>query len=183
MNQPSYVTDNKTCKNAARHYFATGSIDLLYELSAKSWYYFALNITKNKALAEDCVADFCEKLLCFTAEKRSLIVKDVLDYEEAVLYCILRNICYDVLRKQKRRLTILHSLFNKEVVTEQDQLNKNDLIIICNQLAPRQKEILLHHLNGYSNDEISEMLNISYHSVKNTLSDARAKFKYWYEKL
>jgi RNA polymerase sigma factor (sigma-70 family) len=183
MIKPSYVVENKKYKDAARHYFASGSIDLLYELCAKSWYYFALNITKNKVVAEDCVADFCEKLLCFSDEKRAQIIKDVVDYEEAVLYCILRNICYDLLRKQKRRLNILQSLFYKEATIEESELNKNDLIIICNQLTPRQREILLHHLNGYSNDEISNMLNISYHSVKNTLSDARTKFKYWYEKL
>ncbi len=175
--------ENKPNETAIHSYFVTGSIELIYQHYKRGWYYFALSITKDKSLAEDCVADFCEKLLCFDDEKRSLLFLDANGYEEAVLFCILRNLCLDQIRKQQRRKSIVQQLFFTSPSINTDTTHKNDLLVITNKLAPRQREILLLHINGYTNQEIAEQLSISYHSVKNTLSDAKSKFKLWYEKL
>lgn len=183
MTKNSHIPENKSTNITIANYIATGNLEKLHEYYWRSWYYFALNITKNKSLAEDCVSDFCEKLLGYNAEKRKSIFEDAIAYEEAILFCILRNLCVDQLRKQHRRQHILLQLFTTIEEVEINTAHKNDLLVITNLLAPRQREILLLHTNGYSNTEIAAQLNISYHSVKNTLSDAKSKFKLWYNKL
>ncbi len=52
---------------------------------------------------------------------------------------------------------------------------KDELMLA--KLEPREKEIIQLHINGFSNDEISDKLNLKYNTVKNNIYEAKLKLR------
>ena len=124
-------------------------------IQAQSWYEqykngifrYILSITKDPCLAEDVLQDTFVKVLsdpCRCAPGK----------EQAWLYRVARNLCYDRLRRAKRE-----QAQPPQPMASQEQYTYIELIA---SLSPRDREIVtLKIVGGLSHREISSVLGIS----------------------
>ena len=118
-----------------------------YEQYKNGIYRYALSITKDPHLAEDVLHDTFVKLL-------SGGIRCVSGKEQAWLYRIARNLCYDHLRKAKRE-----QLFMDPPAQAENQLEYIELI---SPLSPMEQEIVtLKIIGGLSHKEIGSVLGIT----------------------
>ncbi|CAM4462608.1 RNA polymerase sigma factor SigZ [Paenibacillus tarimensis] len=139
---------------------------------------FITGKTGDAAAADDILQDVFVKIL-----KRL----DTLQEEEklrAWMYQITRNAIVDYYRKEKRLDELPDQL--PDQLPEQFEPAENNLnqeLSAClqpflDQLPAKHREALvLTELNGYSQKEVSEMLNISYSGVKSRVQRGRQKLK------
>ena len=99
------------------------------------------------------------------------------------IYRVTYNVCLDRIRKTKRRT---HELLNERIVdggpTPQSALEDSERALIIkdaiNSLPPDQKTaIVMRDIDGFSYDEISEVLSCSLGTVKSRINRARLKLR------
>jgi RNA polymerase sigma factor (sigma-70 family) len=99
----------------------------------------------------------------------------------AFLTVIVRNKCLDEIKIRNNRekiLSIIRFNFQSENYNSAYSRFENDMLnAMLLYLEPREAEVLRLHLNGFNDHEISKQLEISYHSAKNNLYEARKKLK------
>jgi len=122
-------------------------IHSLYEQHKNGIFRYALSITKDPYLAEDVLHDTFVKLL-------SGGIRCASGKEQAWLYRIARNLCYDQLRKSKRELSF------PEVPAQLD--SRFEYIELIASLSPMEQEIVtLKIVGGLSHKEIGSVLGIT----------------------
>lgn len=122
-------------------------INSWYEQYKNGIFRYALSITKDPHLAEDVLHDTFVKLLSGT-------VRCAIGKEQAWLYRIARNLCYDRLRRAKREQSYPESLGYSD-----RQLEYIDLI---SSLTPLEQEIVTLKIVGrLSHKEIGSVLGIT----------------------
>jgi RNA polymerase sigma-70 factor (ECF subfamily) len=131
--------------------------------------------------SEDIVADTFEKLIVMSTKDRQQLIETLKINPIAYLSIIVKNKSLDALRKTKNRYRILDSV-KQLVTTEVDneayvKFLDEGLELMLAKLEPREKEIIQLHINGFSNDEISEKLNLKYNTVKNNIYEAKLKLR------
>ncbi len=138
--------------------------------------HYGLRLCQDRALAEECMQDlFCE--LYFYKDQRPFIHN-----LKAYLFISYRR---DLLRKvqNKRKNQSISEAegnallaFSQEdfLIEEERTAGKREALAhLLNELTPRQREIIyLRYYNGLDNEEIAEVLNISYQVVHNTIFKA-----------
>ena len=118
-----------------------------YEQYKNGIFRYALSITKDPYLAEDVLHDTFVKLL--SGEKRCAPGK-----EQAWLYRIARNLCYDHLRKTKRERPW------EETPDRTD--SSFEYIELISSLSSVEREIVtLKIVGGFSHREIGSVLGIT----------------------
>lgn len=118
-----------------------------YEQYKNGIFRYALSITKDPYLAEDVLHDTFVKLL-------SGGIRCTSGKEQAWLYRIARNLCYDRLRKLKRE-----QLYEETPAQLDRQFEYIDLISSLS--AAEQEIVTLKIVGGLSHKEIGSVLGIS----------------------
>ena len=120
------------------------AVGSLYEQYKNGIYRYALSILKNSQLAEDVLQDTFIKLLSGKRPRE----------EQAWLYRVARNLCYDHLRRAKREMP------QEQLLAQPDgQYAYIDLIAA---LSPKEQEIItLKIVGGLSHKDIGTVLGIS----------------------
>ena len=132
----------------------------LYETYKNGIFRYALSITKDPGLAEDVLHDSFVKLLSGKLPRPGS--------EQAWLYRVARNLCYDLLRKQKREQAKL----SLPVSTDSDFEYIN---MICS-LSPQEQEIVtLKITGGLTHREIGAVLGISAQAAQKRYERALSK--------
>ncbi len=136
----------------------------LYESSKDGIYRYILSMTKDPQLAEDVLQDTFVRLL------RSSRVPDG-GKENAWLYRVARNRCFDLLRKRKRQEELTEIL-----VPEPDEnLEFFELISLLNE---RDREIMtLRFVGGFSHKEIAKIMGTTVASTKKRYERAIRKLR------
>ena len=124
-----------------------------YQLYHTGLYRFALSILKDPVSAEDALQETFVRLLqqdrLPDAEKG-----------QAWLYRVVRNICYDILRKRKRETE------ESEISTAPMDSNWEFLDLIT-PLPKKEQEILaLRFIGGFTHKEIAHIMGITVHGAK-----------------
>lgn len=118
-----------------------------YEQYKNGIYRYVLSITKDPYLSEDVLHDTFVKLL-------SRGIQCVPGKEQAWLYRVARNLCYDHLRKAKREYP--HT--NTPSILE----NQYEYIDLISSLSPKEQEIVtLKIVGGLTHQEIGSVLGIT----------------------
>lgn len=118
-----------------------------YEQYKIGLFRYALSITKDPFLAEDVLHDTFVKLL-------SGGIRCASGKEQAWLYRIARNLCYDQLRKAK------HEQAYVETPAQLD--SRYEYIELISSLSPTEQEIVtLKIVGGLSHKEIGSVLGIT----------------------
>lgn len=133
-----------------------------YEQYKVGLYRFALSILKDTHLAEDALQEAFLRLL------RSNRLPDP-EKAQAWLYRVVRNICYDTLRKRKRETE------EAPVAAPEKNLEFLDLI---SPLPQKEQEILaLRFIGGFTHKEIASITGMTVHSAKKRYERAIAKLR------
>jgi len=153
----------------------------MYNQFGKMVYNVSLNYLQNLEEAEEATQDIFVKIhrkIEGFREQSSL---------KTWIYRITINHCMDVIKSKKRRIRVLFSRQNKEddriefnhpgVILEQKQA-VSEIFNQLNQLPPKQKgALLLKVIDGLSQKEIAEVLDLSEKAVESLLSRARVNMK------
>lgn len=146
----------------------------LFKKHASELLMIAYFYLKDMDAAKDAVADCFEKLL-----KNEFVLDRSEEQVKAWLIVVVKNHCQDIVRTKRNRLRLL-SLIKFEFLSENNwykKAEKESLERAMNHLTPKEAEVFKLHLDGYSNDEIKDKLNVSYATVKNQLYDAKKKLR------
>lgn len=131
----------------------------------------------NKDNAQDIVQETYEKVISIKNSKE-------IENERALLYKVAKNIIIDRLRKNKNYKEISYEEENfisqskapEDLVIEQNQ--QDILMKELKKLPPKRKEaFVLHILEGYTKEEIANIMNISYLAVEKHISRATIELR------
>lgn len=152
------------------------SLKVVYKKHHATLLFQAYHYMKDESRSQDVVADIFVKLLEMTPSERNERLSEVSDKLDVFLKVLVKNKCLDAIRVQDNRKNILgniHSLFARS--SRNHEMTDNDFAVMMEFLTPQQRNILQMHLDGFDNNAISEKLNISYNTCRNTLSTAKRK--------
>lgn len=147
----------------------------IYRQYYQKVYLFARKHAGNSTQAEDLLHDTFLRLW----EKRSLIKPDA--PLEAQLFVIARNLMINQYRREFR-----HQMTNEQLSISEDEdalpdETINELNAAINALPPKRREIFkMSKLEGLTYEEISEVLQISRHTVESQMVKA---FKFLRERM
>lgn len=140
----------------------------LYSTYKDMMFYTAMKILHDTALSEDAVHDSFLKIIANISKFSSLVCSETASY----IVIIVRNTCYDYLRKEKPGSSVP---FDEAIETEHLQMPDitevlsggiGNVMEIISSMDKLYSDVLkLKYIYGYSNAEISKLLDIS---TKNT---------------
>jgi RNA polymerase sigma-70 factor (ECF subfamily) len=141
-------------------------------------YSFASRILQNREEAEDVVQEVFVKLWQMKDEMERVRNR------EAFAMTMTRNLCLDKLKK-KRVLSLDDDSNQYEGTSDSDPLKEiqvNDAFElvkhIVNQLPDQQRMIIqLRDIEGYTSEEVAEILDINQNTLRVNLSRARQKIR------
>lgn len=146
-------------------------------------YKYGYKFCQDAELVEDCIQDLFMRIW----EKRgSLGSTDSIKFY--LMAAVKRAIYRKVQKKSTLELTNQHeerfdfklsfSIEDEIILQESGDINKQKLLETLDTLSKRQKEIIyLRFYAGLSYEEVGEVMNISYQSVRNLQSTALKKMK------
>jgi len=112
------------------------------------------------------------------------ILKNINSYKEEIPFKlwmrkIIINTGIDFYRKHKNKPALSSLTADSKIYNEgEEKLDQEYLIKLLNRLSPQYKMVfVLHVIEGYTHEEISEQLNISIGTSKSNLSKARMNLK------
>jgi RNA polymerase sigma-70 factor (ECF subfamily) len=141
-------------------------------------YSFALRFLQNREESEDIVQEVFVKLWRMRGEMETIRNK------EAFAITMIRNLCLD--RLKKIRILSLDEESNQyEGTSDSDPLQEvqaNDAMALVKQIVndlPEQQRMIiqLRDIEGYSSEEVAEMLDINQNTLRVNLSRARQKIR------
>jgi len=141
-------------------------------------YSFALRVLQNKEESEDVVQEVFVKLWKMKNEM------DTIRNKEAFAMTMIRNLSIDRLKK-KRVLSLDDDTNRYEGTSDSDPLHEiqvNDAMImikkIVDKLPEQQRMIIqLRDIEGYTSEEVAEILDINQNTLRVNLSRARQKIR------
>lgn len=135
----------------------------------------AFRIIHDDEKAKDIVSDIYTELIQKNIRSRQKL--NLIYNPEGFIFNLVKLRSIDLLRKeavQKKYQHYERSYVNESNFNELfESVFANDINYIKNYLTKRQREILDYHLSGLKNDEISDKLQISNQTVRNTLVNAK----------
>lgn len=176
---------NKTLETSIWQLFVEGDLNAfstLFKTHYDALHNYGLKISGNSALTEDCLQSFFVYL--HDNRKNLGAVTQIRSY----LFVSFRRSLFKMLKKE-RKFTTYDTVFEnskefefsaEELMVEQEfsKIKIKTLAQLLNELSTRQREVIyLKYYSALSTKEISEVMNISYQSVQNTLQKAFTKLR------
>lgn len=154
----------------------------VYDHYKNEVYSFAIGITRSVSNAEEIVQESFIKVWTNRMDLPKI------EKFESWLFVIVRNHCYDILRKKALELKIQ----SEHVVDEHSDYNPDDILIArenqkfireaIDHLPWQQKHVYMLREQGLSYDEIAEKLQISRNTVKEHVVRSNASIRIFLKK-
>lgn len=134
------------------------------------------NKVSNKDNAQDIVQETYERVIAISNTQK-------IENERALLYKVAKNLIIDLSRKNKN---ITEIPFEKDThiekyLTEDEVIKQNQQDILMQELkklpAKRKEAFVLHILEGYTKEEVANIMNISFQAVEKHISRATIELK------
>lgn len=139
--------------------------------------YFIKKKTRNPDIAEDILHDTYTRII-------SLQEKKTIENKRAFLYKIAKNIIIDEIRKKSKKREIPYEenkIAFQYAQPEEIAIEHNRTTILMKELkklpAMRKEAFVLHVLEGYTRQEIADIMGISLHAVDKHISRASIELK------
>lgn len=129
-------------------------------------------VAKSILHQEQDVEDAVQEGILKAYEKRNSLKNTA--YFQTWLVRIIINQCYQTLKRRKNTAV----LDQAEVIPAQEEESYSDLYMAISRLSPKIRTVVvLYYVEGYSTQEIKEILRIPQGTVKSRLSKARKDLK------
>ncbi|WP_297868913.1 sigma-70 family RNA polymerase sigma factor [uncultured Flavobacterium sp.] len=153
----------------------------LYHTFLPKLYLIAYRYVQSQQEAEDVVADCFEKLFKMPIEKRKQkFIEEEIDIK-ALLIIMVKNRCLDVIKTKNNRNRIAQGIKKLLPVTSfnsvSETITEENFKLLLDCLPQKEKTVLAMNIQGFSNEEIAEQLQLSEKTISNILSMARKKVK------
>ncbi|QKF73079.1 sigma factor, ECF family [Aliarcobacter faecis] len=134
------------------------------------------NKVSNKDNAQDIVQETYERVIAISNTQK-------IENERALLYKVAKNLIIDLSRKNKN---ITEIPFEKDThiekyLTEDEVIKQNQQDILMQELkklpAKRKEAFVLHIIEGYTKEEVANIMNISFQAVEKHISRATIELK------
>ncbi|ANQ50935.1 sigma-70 family RNA polymerase sigma factor [Flammeovirga sp. MY04] len=157
------------------------ALKYFYDQYIKLLYKYGYHFCQDAALVEDCVQDLFLRIW----EKRRTLG----DTDNVKLYLMvaLKRSIFEKVKKGSKVSTdeqiedtfdVTFTMEESIISSETDQINKDKLLKTLETLSGRQKEVIyLRFYNGFTPEEVSEVMNISNQSVRNLQASALKKMR------
>ncbi len=150
----------------------------MYEQRREALVDFAAAVVARRDVAEDLVQELFTRLW-----ERSA---DLSNVNEGYLFTSVRNAAIDYLRRTEQEERCMNELDRTEEDTSEweEQLDEEVMNLLfqeIDRLPERCREIFLLHLDGLSNDEIAERLELSVLTVKTQKKRAMKKLREYFD--
>ncbi len=147
------------------------AFDEAYEMYADQLYRVALSTTGRREDAEDAVHDVFLKYIETTPTFHDE------QHKRAWFVRVTVNRCRDILRRHKVRAYLSMDEAG-EIPASPEEFGGNRVLYFISKLPEKYRSaIVLHHLENYSVEAVSEMLGVSVSAVKMRLSRGRDALK------
>mgnify|MGYP001385438024 CR=1 FL=1 len=137
--------------------------------------------------AKDVVSNVLQKLLTLSVAQRKQYLPEQPDRFIFYLKAMIIHKCLDQIKTNNIHNRIIH---DNEIFKENNLWNEAEEFIengtmnhLKKCLTLAELKIIEFHLNGYKNEEISKELNLSYNTIRNTISTAKNKLRAMYKSL
>ena len=141
----------------------------IFHRHVRSVYRLCYSYLGNAADAEDATQTTFMKLV---TQPRTF---NDADHEKAWLLTCAANVCKDELKSSRRKT---QGDFPADVVDSKSRVESNDVLEAVLALPVDLKDcVYLHYYEGYKTDEIAQMTGAPPSTIRNRLSDARAKLR------
>jgi RNA polymerase sigma-70 factor (ECF subfamily) len=139
---------------------------------------FALRVLQNREESEDVVQEIFVKLWRMRGELGTVRNR------EAFAMTMTKNLCIDKLKK-KRILSLDEDPLQHEGTSDSDPLKEvqlNDAVALVNQIVnnlPHQQRMIiqLRDIEGYTSEEVADIIDINQNTLRVNLSRARQKIR------
>ena len=157
------------------------ALSLLYKAWLPELYLVAYRYVQSQQEAEDVVADCFEKLFAMSPLKRQQkFIEEEINLK-ALLLVMVKNKCLDVLKTKTTRNRIREGI--KKILplvgynTVNESLSGDNFKALLTCLPEKEQQILTLSMQGFSNADIAQQLELSEKTIANLLSLARKKVK------
>ncbi|OHX67683.1 RNA polymerase sigma factor [Flammeovirga pacifica] len=157
------------------------ALKYFYDQYIKLLYKYGYHFCQDAALVEDCVQDLYLRLW----EKRRSLGET--DNVKLYLMVSLKRSIFEKLKKNNKvtsddqiedTFDVSFTMEESIIHSETDKINKDKLLKTLASLSGRQKEVIyLRFYNGFTPEEVSEVMNISNQSVRNLQASALKKMR------
>ena len=153
----------------------------IYNMYVEMLLNYGACITTDKELVKDCVQD----VFCKLINKRNQIhVIKISSY----LVISLRNRLLDEFRRKNfmtetavedcRFLRPVDNVEDSYISLEHEHINNHKVAMLMNELTPRQRQAFtLYYLEQRKYEEICEIMNMNYHSIRNLVHRGMLKLR------
>lgn len=154
-------------------------IALAYKQYAVSLAFMAYKYLKNDDESRDLVMDLFEKMIQMNTAERSTKIPESEEQFKNWLYLVGKNMCLDIIKHKQVVQNYMAANVNNAVSYSDSERkwDKQTFDYVLNQLNDSEQRVARLHFEGFSNDEISQKLNVSYNTVRNQLSTAKKKIR------
>ncbi|GHT71820.1 RNA polymerase [Bacteroidia bacterium] len=144
----------------------------IYELYVQKLYHYGLKLSPDKDFVMDCIHDLFVNLF----QNRKTIGNT-----NNILFYLIRSLKNNMNRRLAREqeyfdnYSSLENLLGEQPVDEPDFTDYKSQCLqrAVNQLSKRQKEVIhLCYFDNFNNEEIAQIMDINYQSVRNMLHQA-----------
>lgn len=160
----------------------TKAFSTLFKTYYHQLHNYGLRISSDKRITEDCLQNFF--IYLYTHRKKIGAVQ----HPKSYLFVSFRRAIFKSLQHEGRYISneaILKTQSSFEFSPEElnikqefARIQTTALALLLNKLSARQKEVIyLKYYSGLKTNEISEVMDISYQSVQNTLQKAFSKLR------
>ena len=150
---------------------------VIYQTHHKKLLLVAYYYLKSTEDAEDVVATVFKKLLEMDSTERKRRIKPETNDMAAYLLTMVKNKALDELKKQKNRLRIEKSIFQKPSRLDYIPEFTMDKIVVQKEVPPSEMTVYQLHLDGYDFKEIAEITNLKLQTVKNKITGVRLRLR------
>lgn len=148
------------------------SIEEIFKRHVNTIYRVCYSYMKNVADAEDIVSDVFVKLL------KTGTVFESDEHEKAWLLRTASNMCKNQLKHWWRKRENIDNHENHENLESRNQYQEDEVLSVVMGLPERYKVVIyLYYYEGYTTEEISEILKKPHSTVRSLLHNARKILK------
>lgn len=153
-------------------------LGIVYQCYAVQLGFVAYRYLHNEDDAKDVVMEVFNKLIKMDAVQRGRVPETAEAFKNW-LFLVTKNYCLDVIKHNKIILSYQQNNTSEQSVSSgaERSWDNETARFLLSKLPVAEQKVCMMHFEGFSHEEISDSLKISYNTVRNQLSSGKKKIR------